>query len=222
MVQIDEPLMNLWGKLSPRCSCAAAACRPRGHAAPAGRGPRHAPPARPSHGPASATQRLHGSRIGRHQPCSRCTECGSPRTSCTDRVHVRAALQQLRGAASAAQLLRGGVGLGGLPCTGRTAEGRTAVAVQSLHGRINLFRAPRSVARGVHAPAVAGSVRACVRVCVAASCRRARGGDCTLTHAGGQCPLGVRGSRAGGRSHGGALCTVEGRPARHARARVRA
>ena len=40
---------------------------------------------------------------------------------------MRAALQLLRGAASAAQLLRGGVGLGGLPCTGCTAEGRTAV-----------------------------------------------------------------------------------------------
>ena len=37
--------------------------------------------------------------------------------------HVRAALQQVRGAASAAQLLRGRVGLGGLPCTGCTAQG---------------------------------------------------------------------------------------------------
>ena len=55
---------------------------PRGHAAPAGRGPRHAPPnARPSHAPAPATQHLHGSRIGRHQPCSRRTECCSPRTA---------------------------------------------------------------------------------------------------------------------------------------------
>ena len=75
---------------------------PRGHAAPAGRGPRHAPPnARPSHAPAPATQHLHGSRIGRHQPCSRRTECCSPRTySCTaERVHMRAALHQLRGTA---------------------------------------------------------------------------------------------------------------------------
>ena len=30
---------------------------------------------------------------------------------------MRAALQQLRGTASAAQLLRGGAGLGGVPCT---------------------------------------------------------------------------------------------------------
>ena len=32
-------------------------------------------------GPALATHSLHGSRIGRHQPCSRRTECCSPRTA---------------------------------------------------------------------------------------------------------------------------------------------